>query len=171
MAEHKQFPGWVQNALGVALGTAILGIGFAAWNDRALDARRDERLHHLETGFTEFSKPGKRYVKSDGDRDRSTTQRRIAEVKATLRELKTEFNQFRNGPSRADREIKLLDAKIDTCHDITHTNNVHWIDTTVKINEVAAKLEAFKHTLYPRPDVLQHVMYPGPNGYGNPGKQ
>lgn len=150
MAEHKQFPPWVQNALGVALGTAILGIGFAAWNDRALDARRDERLHHLEVGFTEFRKPGKRYAQHDADRDRDAAQRRTAVVRENLRELKAEFNQFRNGDSRASNEIKLLDAKIDTCHEITHANSVNWVDTTVKINEVAAKLEALQHTVYPR---------------------
>jgi hypothetical protein len=133
MAEQKQFPAWVQEALGVVLGTAILGIGVAAWNDRALDARRDERLHHIETSFTEFSKPGKRYAQSDGDRDRLVAERRIEEVKENIRELKTEFNLFRNA---------------------------HLHTTTVKLNEVAVKLEA-----------LQHMVYPRTNGYVNHDKQ
>lgn len=121
MAEHKQFPAWIQNALGVALGTAVLGIAFAAWDDRALDARRDERLNHLEVGFTEFRKPGKRYAQVDADRDRLDVQRQTAVIRENLREL-----------------------------------NDRWITTTVKINKVAAKLEALQHVVYPR-----SAGYPG----------
>lgn len=160
MAEHKQFPAWVQNALGVALGTAILGIGFAAWNDRALDARRDERLHHLESGFTEFRKPGKRYAQADADRDRRDLERQTTAIRENLRELNAEFNLFQNGESRAAPEIKLLNAKIDTCNDITHTNNARWVDTTVKINKVAAKLEALQHAVYPRSSYVGMGMGP-----------
>lgn len=121
MAEQKHFPPWVQNALGVALGSAILAVGMAAWNDRAHDARRDERLHHVEVGFAEFRKPGKRFTQRDADRDRALTRLQLGDVKANLRELQA----------------------------LTHGNYEHWVDCKVKVHEVQTEVKQLQRAVFP----------------------
>lgn len=147
MDAQKHFAPWVQNALGVVLGTAILGIGFAAWNDRALDARRDERIKQIEASLIEFRKPGKRYSQSDGDRDRDRAHREMLEIERDLTTLRTNFYKYRNSPSKAAPEIEALSNKIDDCHKISYDNAQRWVECKTSHAKVESQLFFLQKTL------------------------
>lgn len=120
-AQAFRYPPWLQQAISIILGASVIYLTGAYVNDLVTDARRDERIKQLESSLAEFRKPGKRYSKTDGDRDRKAVQ-----------ELKREFYAFKDKGSRASLQISRLVTRLDNCDVAVQKNSEMLLDCRVR---------------------------------------